>query len=188
MTYVNGSLSKPVNKKCSCFLMRWLLSALFFFAAINISLPGTTLAGEAAKPAPGFSLPSLYGGPVKLEDFKGRYVLLNFWATWCGPCKVEMPSLEALYRKFQSSKLAVVGVSNDMFGATVVRPYVESQGLTFPVLLDPGSDVSNSFRVLSLPTTYLIDPDGNIIGEQSGAENWSAPETLQYFENLLKQR
>ncbi len=149
---------------------------------------GSAQAGTSAKPAPRFVLPSLHGEPVRLDDFRGRYVLLNFWATWCGPCKMEMPSLETLYRKFRASKLAVVGVSNDMFGATVVKPYVESQGLTFPVLLDPGSDVSNSFRVLSLPTTYLIDPDGNIIGEQSGAENWSAPETLQYFEDLLKQR
>jgi peroxiredoxin len=145
-------------------------------------------ADSGAKPAPRFVLPSLHGEPVRLDDFRGRYVLLNFWATWCGPCKMEMPSLENLNRKFPASKLSVVGVSNDMFGATVVKPYVESQGLTFPILLDPGSDVSNSFHVLSLPSTYLIDPDGNIIGEQSGAENWSAPETLQYFEDLLKQR
>ena len=97
-----------------------------------------------------------------------------------------MPSLESLYRRYQGRKLEVVGVSNDMFGERVVKPYVEAQGLTFPVLLDPGLDVSNSFRVMSLPTTYLIDPEGNIIGVLSGAENWTAPDTLQYFENLLK--
>ena len=148
--------------------------------------PVSVRAETAPRPATDFSLPSLDGGDVRLKDFRGRYVLLNFWATWCGPCKVEMPSLESLYRRYQGRKLEVVGVSNDMFGERVVKPYVEAQGLTFPVLLDPGLDVSNSFRVMSLPTTYLIDPEGNIIGVLSGAENWTAPDTLQYFENLLK--
>ena len=149
-------------------------------------LPVSAMAETAPRPAPAFSLPALNGGDVRLKDFRGRYVLLNFWATWCGPCKLEMPSLESLYRKYQGRKLEVVGVSNDIFGEKVVKPYVEAQGLTFPVLLDPGLDVSNSFRVMSLPTTYLIDPEGNIIGVLSGAENWTAPDTLKYFENLLK--
>lgn len=159
-----------------------LLTGLTLWALSPVSVRAET----DPRPAPAFSLPSLDGGDVRLKDFRGRYVLLNFWATWCGPCKVEMPSLESLYRRYQGRKLEVVGVSNDMFGERVVKPYVEAQGLTFPVLLDPGLDVSNSFRVMSLPTTYLIDPEGNIIGVLSGAENWTAPDTLQYFENLLK--
>lgn len=154
--------------------------------AVLTGSPTTAGAGTDQRPAPPFSLPSLDGGKVNLKDFRGRYVLLNFWATWCGPCKVEMPSLESLHRKYQGRRLEVVGVSNDMFGERVVKPYVEAQGLTFPVLLDPSLDVSNSFRVMSLPTTYLIDPEGNIIGVLNGAENWTAPDTLLYFENLLK--
>jgi peroxiredoxin len=138
------------------------------------------------KPAPDFSLPTLDGKSLGLEDFRGQYVVVNFWATWCGPCKMEMPSLEALHRRFKGRPLTVVGISNDMFGATVVAPYVKAQGLTFPILLDPNLEVSNAFGVLSLPTTVLVDPEGRIIGVLAGAENWSDPETVAYFESLLK--
>ena len=148
---------------------------------------GPALRAETGtRPAPDIQLPDLQGREVRLKDFRGRYLLVNFWATWCGPCKLEMPSLETLYRRFGPDRLVVIGISNDMFGATVVKPYVEAQGLTFPILLDPQLDASNAFGVVSLPTTYLIDPRGNIIGELAGAENWASPDTLAYFENLLK--
>jgi len=135
--------------------------------------------------APEFSLASLEGRELTLNDYRGKYLLVNFWATWCGPCKVEMPSLELLYRKFQKRNFAMIAVSNDIFGAQVVKPYIQAQNFTFPVGLDPKLKVSNQFGVISLPTTFLIDPQGKIIGVLNGAENWADPKTLLYFDQLL---
>jgi len=142
---------------------------------------------QAAEPvtAASFTLKSLKGESVSLDHYRGKYVLLNFWATWCGPCKVEMPSLEALYQRFKSDNFDVVAVSNDMFGEKVVRPYIEASKLSFTVLLDQQLKVSHQYGVVTLPTTFLIDPEGNIIGALYGAEDWTRPNTLSYFEDLL---
>ncbi len=146
---------------------------------------GAGQAGDEVQ-ASGFTLTSLEGEDVSLDHYRGQYVLLNFWATWCGPCKVEMPSLEALHQRFKSDNLKVLAVSNDMFGEKVVRPYIEANKLSFTVLLDQQLEVSHQYGVVSLPTTFLIDPEGNIIGALRGAEDWSRPNTLSYFEDLLK--
>jgi len=145
-------------------------------------------AGAAVKGdlAPDFTLQALDGKEVSLHDYRGKHLLINFWATWCAPCKVEMPSIETLYRKFKMEKFDVLAISNDMFGAKIVRPYAETQGFTFTVLLDPILRVSKQFGVVSLPTTFLIDPEGRIIGVLGGAEDWSSPRNISFFKNLLK--
>ena len=136
-------------------------------------------------PAPNFTLKSLNGEEVSLSQQKGKYVLVNFWATWCGPCKVEMPSLETLHQRFKSKNFSLLAISNDMFGEQIVKPFIKANNLTFPVLLDQQLQASNKFGVVSLPTTFMIDPEGNIIGELRGAEDWSSPDNILYFENLL---
>jgi len=150
-----------------------------------IAARGEVLADEPV-PAASFTLKSLEGESVSLDRYRGKYVLLNFWATWCGPCKVEMPSLEALYQRFKSDNFDVVAVSNDMYGEKVVRPYIEASKLSFTVLLDQHLKVSHQYGVVTLPTTFLIDPEGNIIGALRGAEDWTRPNTLSYFEDLLR--
>ena len=163
-----------------------------FFTIFTIVLVAATIcyqakaSGETQHIASDFTLKNLDGKEVSLSQFKGKYLLINFWATWCGPCKIEMPSLEALYRRFKSDKFDMLGISNDMFGDRVVRPYVKASKLTFPMLLDQRMTVSHQYGVVSLPTTFLIDPQGKIIGVLQGAEDWTDPETLLYFENLLK--
>lgn len=159
---------------------------LFWVGVLSLMLATPSFAGEDPPVnAPQFSVPSLDGGQFALNDYKGKYLLVNFWATWCGPCKVEMPSLELLYRKFQKRNFAMIAVSNDIFGAQVVKPYIQAQNYTFPIGLDPKLKVSNQFGVISLPTTFLIDPQGKIIGVLNGAENWMDPNTVLYFDRLL---
>jgi len=160
------------------------LFALFTFLAF-VSV-GKVFASQKGDAAPDFVLKSLNGPKVSLSDFKGSYVLVNFWATWCIPCKMEMPSLEALHKRFANEKLAVLPISNDMFGEKVVRPYVEANEFSFTILFDPTLKVSNRYGVVTLPTTFLVDPDGMIIGVLEGAEDWSKPDTFLYFEDLLK--
>jgi peroxiredoxin len=162
------------------------LKTLFWFGVVALMLATPSFAGEDLPvDAPQFSLPSLDGRELTLNDYQGKHLLVNFWATWCGPCKVEMPSLELLYRKFKKRNFAMIAVSNDIFGAQVVEPYIRAQDFTFPVGLDPKLEASNQFGVISLPTTFLIDPQGKIIGVLNGAENWADPKTLLYFDQLL---
>jgi len=169
------SIGSPATHK----ILLWIL-----VLALTVTTP--SFAGEDMPvAAPQFSVPSLKGQELALHDFQGKYLLVNFWATWCGPCKVEMPSLESLYREFKDRNLAVIAISNDIFGAQVVDPYIQAHNFTFRVGLDPKLKTSNEFGVISLPTTFLIDPQGKIIGVLNGAENWSAPKTLLYFDQLL---
>lgn len=161
---------------------------LFYHLAsvcVALLLSSTFAVAEPTIPAPNFTLKSLNGEEVSLSQQRGKYVLVNFWATWCGPCKVEMPSLETLHQRFKSKNFSLLAISNDMFGAQIVEPFIKANNLTFPVLLDQQLQASNKFGVVSLPTTFMIDPKGNIIGELRGAEDWASPDNILYFENLL---
>ncbi|MCF8721575.1 peroxiredoxin family protein [Nitrospina gracilis] len=167
------------------FHFRHFFFGLAILLAAGLLFAATAVADTETTPAPPFTLKSLDGGKRSLQDYRGRYLLLNFWATWCGPCKIEMPSLEALHRRFEAANLTVLGVSNDPFGERVVEPFMKAYDLTFPVLLDPNQEISKRYGVHSLPTTFLIDPEGRILGVLAGAEDWSKPETIAYFMDLL---
>ena len=172
-------MNKPFHK--NYFLLLVAILALFFV------LNGPTFAQiEEGGDAPNFTLKNLEGKEVSLNEFRGKYVLLNFWATWCGPCKIEMPSLETLYQRFKNKNFEMLAISNDMYGATVVKAFVKANKINFPVLLDQQLKASNKFGVISLPSTFMIDPKGKIIGAILGAENWATPNNILYFENLLK--
>jgi len=160
-----------------------LFNILALLILFSVSAKAQVKEGENA---PNFTLKNLDGKEISLNQFRGKHVLINFWATWCGPCKIEMPSLEALYERFKDKNFVLLAISNDMFGANIVKPFVKAHNINFPVLLDQRLKVSNAFGVVSLPTTFMIDPQGKIIGALFGAEDWATPSNILYFENLLK--
>ena len=136
---------------------------------------------------PGFRLRTFPGdGEVSLEAFRSKLVVLNFWATWCTPCTVEMPTLEALWQAYRERGLVVIGVSVDR-GAPrgLLAPYLDHQRLTFPILLDPDLATSKAWRVTSLPATFLVKPGGEVAGMAIGAREWNGAEMRALLETLL---
>jgi len=141
---------------------------------------------KEGQPAPGFTLLTLDGGRASLTDHRDKLVVLNFWATWCQPCTVEMPSLEALWRRYRDRGLIVVGVCVDR-GApkALLEPYVRNLKLTFPILLDPDSKTSDRWRVTALPATFLVRPGGEVAGMAMGAREWNSDEMRALVARLL---
>ncbi|MEK7836974.1 MAG: TlpA disulfide reductase family protein, partial [candidate division NC10 bacterium] len=113
-------------------------------------------------------------------------VFLNFWATWCTPCMIEMPALEALWREYRSRRLVVLGVSVDR-GAprALLEPYIELLRLTFPILLDPDLKTAGAWRVTGLPATFIVKPGGEVAGMAVGAREWNGAEMRALVETLL---
>jgi peroxiredoxin len=146
-------------------------------------------AGTAAgRQAPSFSLPTLDGTEVSLEAMHGKIVLLNFWASWCGPCRTEMPSLEQLYRDFSAHPdFALLTVSTE--GSTLsVGNFMTKNGYDFPVLLDADNAVSRAFGVSALPSTFVIDREGRIVWNNSGALDWSDSRLRDALKKLLEKK
>ena len=110
-----------------------------------------------------FTLTDLSGKNWTLKDLRGKVVLLNFWATWCPPCRKEMPDLEALYRRFEPQGLVILGVSDE--DTDKAKPFIEQQGITYPVLLDPGRKVNELFQIQGIPKTFVYDRDGKIVAQ-----------------------
>ena len=131
-----------------------------------------------------FTLPDLGGTPVKLSDLRGKIVFLNLWATWCPPCRAEMPSMQALYEHFKGRDFAMVAVAEDT-NAEDVAAFVKELGLTFPVVLDTDNRLPARFGVTGFPETFVIDRDGQVIKHVIGPEEWMDPKVLGYFEELL---
>ncbi|PFK32180.1 thiol:disulfide interchange protein [Bacillus cereus] len=120
---------------------------------------------EVGKNAPDFELSKLDGTKVRLSDLKGKKVILNFWATWCGPCKQEMPDMEAFYKKHKTDVeiLAVnYTASEGANGEEKVKKFAEEKGITFPILLDKDITVTTTYKVITIPTSYFVDTKGVI--------------------------
>jgi thiol-disulfide isomerase/thioredoxin len=137
-----------------------------------------------------FTLESLGGTKVSLSSFKGKVVLLSFWATWCGPCKQEMPGMQTLYQKLKGRGFEVVAVDMMEDKATVAA-FVKTSGYTFPVLLDVHGVVGGGglYAARAIPTNYIVDKGGRIVGRKIGVNGpeWTSPESVALFESLLSQ-
>ena len=145
--------------------------------------PPVAAGGKAAN----FKLEALDGSTVSLEQLKGKVVFLNIWATWCGPCREEMPSMETLYDELRPNRdFVMLAVSQDTKGRLVVAPYVEKNGYHFKVLLDPENQVGEAYDVSGVPETFIIDREGRIVAHHMGAFDWSRPDVKDALKQLLE--
>ncbi|MFQ5804296.1 MAG: peroxiredoxin family protein [Candidatus Methylomirabilales bacterium] len=137
--------------------------------------------------APDFALPSLDGKTVRLSDFRGKKgVFINFWATWCPPCRLEMPTMEQVYQEYQSRGLEILAVSIDVGSKSVVKNFMREFRLTFPALLDPKGEVMHLYRLFSIPGSFLIDKRGIIRFKELGYRDWTDPKSRKKLEAILK--
>ncbi|MFZ5861964.1 MAG: peroxiredoxin family protein [Nitrospirota bacterium] len=132
-----------------------LLSVLLLAPPVSSEIP------RAGKKAPDFTLKRSTGGNVKLSELRGRVVLVNFWATWCTPCKEELPYFNVLYRRYQNLGLEVLGVNIDKVSSQASH-LSAALGLSFPVLLDPAGSTSDLYQIRSMPTTFVVAKDGTL--------------------------
>ena len=165
-------------------LMATVVSPVAFADSVaSIAQRGVVKPGE---PAPNFQLRDMEGRIVSLSDLRGKVVLLNFWATWCGPCRVEMPAMERLYRTYDRKDFEILAVSTDAQGVAVTRPFQQENRLTFPILHDADFRVGLSYGARTLPMTFMVDPQGIVRQDIFDARDWEAPEAHQLIEMLMK--
>lgn len=123
--------------------------------------------------APDFQLLNMEGQPVQLSDFRGKKVIVNFWATWCPPCRAEMPHMEKFYNDFSKEAVVLaVNLTNTEKNQSDVTAFIDDLGLTFPILLDEKGEVAGMYQVFAYPTSYMIDSQGIIREIFQGAINY----------------
>jgi len=137
-------------------------------------------------PAPDFTLTTLSGTSLSLADLRGKVVLLNFWATWCGPCRKEMPAIEALYQRYKDQGLEVLAISLDKLSTAVVEAFVKEMGVTYRVALDPTWATARTYAVRAVPATFLIDRAGNVVLRELGERDWMEEAKQRAVEGLLQ--
>ncbi|MEW6456421.1 MAG: TlpA disulfide reductase family protein [Acidobacteriota bacterium] len=118
--------------------------------------------------APNFTLPDANGRRISLEDFRGKVVILNFWATWCSPCRVEIPAFIQLYNTYKDRGLEIIGVSLDKGGWDDVKPFIKEYKINYHIVLDDGETANSYGGIIGIPTTFIIDKNGSIIKKYVG--------------------
>jgi thiol-disulfide isomerase/thioredoxin len=149
------------------------------FAALRV----TRVAADS--PIGSFELKNLDGETVRSQELAGKVMLLNFWATWCGPCKEEMPSLAKLQAQFDPARFQIVTITTDMHPQGI-KQFLDHLGIRLPVLFDQHEDVSRSFMVRGLPTTVLMTQDGRAIGRAVGPRAWDSEESVALVRHVLE--
>jgi len=173
---------------------RWSLMAgtvmtLIFVAALALKVrPEMDLIGAGSK-APDFQAVNLRTNrPASLADYAGKVILLNIWATWCDPCRLEMPSMERLNERLGGPDFRVVAVSVDKDGPDVVMKFVNSYGLHFDILHDQSGRIQQTLQTTGVPESFVIDRNGVIIKKIIGAERWDSPVNETLIRHLLDAR
>jgi peroxiredoxin len=155
-------------------------------ATVAAMLATTSLVGASASMAPSFSLPSRAGDSVSLGQLKGRVVMLNFWASWCGPCRQEMPLLDQMHKRYSALGFTLVGVNVDA-NSKDAEDWLSKTPVSFPVLFDRDSKVSAMYDVKAMPSTVFIDRKGNVRYLHKGYKPGDEGEYLNQIRALLKE-
>lgn len=152
--------------------------------------PGDSVPPVAAgEMAPNFTLKSLSGKEITLDKLRGKVVILNLWATWCGPCRLEMPSMETLYEEFKGNRnFVLLAASQDTASPATVAAFVKKNGYHFTVLLDPKNLLTTAYGASGVPETFVIDRNGRIVAHHLGAFDWSRPDVKQALEELINSK
>ena len=162
-----------------------LAAALF----LGVKLSPEIFPVEVGSKAPDFSAGTLAGnGSKTIADYKGQVVLLNVWATWCQPCRVEMPGMQRLYEQVGPEGLKIVAVSIDEAGPDVVREFVREHGLTFEVLHDPSRAIERIYQTTGVPESFVLNREGQIVKKVIGAAEWESAVNRDLIRRLLAQK
>lgn len=145
-------------------------------------LPQGGLIGQSA---PELTLTDMQGQEVSLSQFRGKVVILNFWATWCPPCREEMPSMEKLHRDYQDKGLVMLAVNVEQNGKEVVADFLKKTPYSFPILLDGDQTVQNSYGVFRFPESFIIDRNGVVVERIIGGRDWLSGPTFKVINFLL---
>ena len=172
-------------------MKRLLVSlAMGLFFAAPFLVPGAYAGGfeeRAATPAPALKARDLSGAPKTLADYRGKVVLLNFWASWCPPCLREMPSMERLRVKMAGRPLEIVALASAE-SAEDVKLFLSKMKLGFPILLDPDGSNTKRWKVFALPTTFVLDAKGRVRYVLTGPTEWDEGEALKIIESMLAEQ
>lgn len=160
------------------------------FLALTLLLFGSAQAGELMKyegdPLPDFSLNDMQGKPHSLRDYRGKVVMVNFWATYCGPCIKEMPSMQRLKEKLGDRPFAILAVDMaEEKGAVEAFLKKHDIQVNFPILLNPEGDVVENWMITAVPTTFIVDPQGNIRYALFGGIEWDKPDVIETINGLF---
>ncbi len=178
-------------------LVAGIVMTVVFGVALAVKLRPQLELVEVGGTAPAFHGTDLRSGrPAALADYRGKVVLLNVWATWCPPCRVEMPSMQRLHEKLAGTDFRIVAVSvdGDAFysaekeGPREIMAFVNDMGLTFDILHDPSGAIRNSYQTTGVPESFLIDRDGVIVKKVIGAAQWDGPVNEALIRRLLDAR
>jgi len=153
--------------------------------AVNFKLVPNLEPMKDASPTPDFTLPDLSGKKTSLKDFRGKLVLLNFWATWCVPCREEMPAMERLYQQFKSKGFIILAVDVKDNRKDALQ-FLKELKITYPVMFDPEGEVGLLYGAWGLPATYLIGPKGEGLARMWGPAAWDGADAKQLIQQLLE--
>ena len=153
------------------------------WSPVRAELPLRLEEPKRAIPAQDFQTVTVDSKPVKLSEYKGRVVFLNFWATWCPPCLQEMPAMERLAQQMKDKPFVILAV-NQGESQDVVMAFLKRKGFTFPLVMDESGDIGASYSASALPTTYIIDREGLVVGRAKGGREWDHPDMVHWLNGL----